>query len=281
MLRGSLFTGTRQPPLCAKGLATRELDGTAGARSLVQPSAAWALVSWQQPPVMLGVGVLTRAVSSSPVSSPEAAAAAQGLEVGRHVLGAQQTFELGRRGPRVEEPGSSVGQMRVTLGVGPPGERQPEDRLEAMGCTALKTRVRWMSGCRLLGVSLGASLGASLGVSLGAPPCSLGGTALDGSAGGAEGCRPDVRGAGRTGGSSRAQQGDGAVAGCSEVRPPPGGAAPQPPPQAPPGPARIPRLLLQAGLGPLGPGTCWGVGWGSGTSSFPTWSQASPHPTQP
>lgn len=223
MLRGSLFTGTRQPPLCAKGLATRELDGTAGARSLVQPSAAWALVSWQQPPVMLGVGVLTRAVSSSPVSSPEAAAAAQGLEVGRHVLGAQQTFELGRRGPRVEEPGSSVGQMRVTLGVGPPGERQPEDRLEAMGCTALKTRVRWMSGCRLLGVSLGASLGvspgaglgaspgaslgASLGVSLGAPPCSLGGTALDGSAGGAEGCRPDVRGAGRTGGSSRAQQG--------------------------------------------------------------------------
>lgn len=223
MLRGSLFTGTRQPPPCAKGLATRELDGTAGARSLVQPSAAWALVSWQQPPVMLGVGVLTRAVSSSPVSSPEAAAAAQGLEVGRHVLGAQQTFELGRRGPRVEEPGSSVGQMRVTLGVGPPGERQPEDRLEAMGCTALKTRVRWMSGCRLLGVSLGASLGvspgaglgaspgaslgASLGVSLGAPPCSLGGTALDGSAGGAEGCRPDVRGAGRTGGSSRAQQG--------------------------------------------------------------------------
>lgn len=139
----------------------------------------------------------------------------------------------------MEEPGSSVGQMRVTLGVGPPGERQPEDRLEAMGCTALKTRVRWMSGCRLLGVSLGASvgvspgaglgtslgaslgaspgaspgasleasLGASLGVSLGAPPCSLGGTALDGSAGGAEGCRPDVRGAGRTGGSSRAQQG--------------------------------------------------------------------------
>ena len=141
--------------------------------------------------------------------------------MGRHVLGAQQTFELGRRGPRVEEPGSSVGQMRVTLGVGPPGERQPEDRLEAMGCTALKTRVRWMSGCRLLGVSLGASLGVSPGAGLGtrlgarpgaAPGAGVGGGAgAGGGAGGGGGGRAGRGGGGRGGGRAGGQSGGSAL----------------------------------------------------------------------
>lgn len=77
-------------------------------------------------------------------------------------------------------------------------------------------------------------------------------------------------------------RGDGAVAGCSEVRPPPQEGLPPNPhrrrlPAQPGSPVSFCRRVWALSA----PGTCWGVGWGSGTSSFPTWSQASPHPTQP